>query len=87
MAESDYIVCSVPYTPDTHHIVSAAAIAAMKPTGVFINVGRGKCVDEEALVEGEGGVGGQGVPPPVPLPGSNTQPCRSIHGMMVHHKP
>lgn len=32
--------------------MSAAAIAAMKPTGVLINVGRGKCVDEEALVQG-----------------------------------
>lgn len=50
--QCDYLVCCTPHTPDTHQLVSAAAIAAMKPTTVFINVGRGKCVDEEALVQG-----------------------------------
>ena len=32
--------------------MSAAAIAAMRPNGVLVNVGRGRCVDEEALIEG-----------------------------------
>jgi phosphoglycerate dehydrogenase-like enzyme len=32
-------------------MVGASAFASMKPTGVFINVGRGKCVDEEALIQ------------------------------------
>jgi len=50
MAVSDYVVAATPYTEQTHKLVSASAIAAMKPTGVFINVGRGKCVDEEALI-------------------------------------
>lgn len=50
--QCDYLVCCTPYNPDTHLLVSAAAIAAMKPTAVFINVGRGKCVDEAALVQG-----------------------------------
>jgi phosphoglycerate dehydrogenase-like enzyme len=53
MAVSDYVVAATPYTPATDKLISAAAIAAMKPNGVFINVGRGKCVDEEALIEGE----------------------------------
>lgn len=52
MSQCDYVVCCTPYTPETHHLVSAAAIAAMKPNAVFINVGRGKCVDEEALIQG-----------------------------------
>jgi phosphoglycerate dehydrogenase-like enzyme len=52
VAQCDYVVLSTPYTPDTHQLIDAAAIAAMKPNAVFINVGRGKCVDEEALVKG-----------------------------------
>ena len=52
IAQCDYVVLSTPYTPDTHQLIDAAAIAAMKPNAVFINVGRGKCVDEEALVKG-----------------------------------
>lgn len=51
MSLSDYVVASTPHTPETHKLISKEAIAAMKPSGVFINVGRGKCVDEEALVE------------------------------------
>lgn len=61
MAESDYIVMATPYTPSTHQMVGAKELAAMKPTAVFINIGRGKCVDEEALVQGEWRGGGWGV--------------------------
>ncbi len=52
MAASDYVVAALPHTPSTHELVNAAAIAAMKPNGVFINVGRGKTVEEPALIEG-----------------------------------
>ncbi|GAX77703.1 hypothetical protein CEUSTIGMA_g5146.t1 [Chlamydomonas eustigma] len=51
MSMCDYVVVSTPYTPDTHHLVSAEAIAAMKPNAVLVNVGRGKCINEAALIE------------------------------------
>ncbi len=51
MGASDYIVMATPLTPQTTKLIDAAAIAAMKPTGVFINIGRGPCVDEAALIE------------------------------------
>eukprot|EP00882_Tetradesmus_deserticola_P034651 GHRQ01039845.1.p1 GENE.GHRQ01039845.1~~GHRQ01039845.1.p1 ORF type:complete len:100 (-),score=19.33 GHRQ01039845.1:132-431(-) len=53
MSVSDYVVAATPYTPSTDKLISAAAIAAMKLNGVFVNVGRGKCVDEKALIDGE----------------------------------
>lgn len=56
MASSDYVVCATPYTPATHGLVNAAAIAAMQPHAVFVNVGRGKCVDQAALVQGVSGM-------------------------------
>ena len=50
IAASDYIVMAMPFTPATHKLFGADAVAAMKPNAVFINVGRGKCVDEDALI-------------------------------------
>ena len=51
MARSDYVVVAAPLTPQTRGLVDAAAIAAMKPTAVMINVGRGAVIDEPALIE------------------------------------
>ena len=48
----DYLVTALPATPATEKLVSAAAIAAMQPHTVFINLGRGTTVDESALAEG-----------------------------------
>lgn len=50
VAQCDYIVMSTPFTKATHKLFDARAVAAMKPSAVFVNVGRGKCVDEDALV-------------------------------------
>jgi lactate dehydrogenase-like 2-hydroxyacid dehydrogenase len=53
MSVCDYVVMATPYTPSTHQLINAAAIAAMKPNAVLVNVGRGKCIDEAALIDGE----------------------------------
>ncbi|MGH9646211.1 MAG: D-2-hydroxyacid dehydrogenase [Bryobacteraceae bacterium] len=50
MATSDYVLLAAPLTEETRGMIGAAQIAAMKPTGVLINVGRGAVVDEPALV-------------------------------------
>merc|ERR1711972_285490 len=49
--EADYIVCSLPGGETTKYFCDKEAFAAMKPTGVFISIGRGTCVDEGALIE------------------------------------
>ena len=51
VGKCDYVVMSTPYTEQTHKLFSADAVAAMKSTAVFVNVGRGKCLDEDALIE------------------------------------
>ena len=51
MAVSDYVVVTVPYTPDTHHMIDAEQIAAMKPSAALIGISRGKIIVEEPLVE------------------------------------
>ena len=51
MSESDYIVCSAPSTVETRGMVNADAFNAVKENAVFINLGRGPVVDEDALIE------------------------------------
>lgn len=60
MAEADFTVVLVPYSPTTHHIIGPEAIGAMKPTGYLVNLSRGGCVDEAALLAAltEGRIGG-----------------------------
>lgn len=51
MSESDYIVCSAPSTIDTRGMVNADAFDAVKENAVFINLGRGPVIDEDALIK------------------------------------
>lgn len=62
-AASDILVVAVPATPETHHIIGEAALAAMRPHAVFINIARGDVVDEAALIRAlqEGWIGGAGL--------------------------
>jgi lactate dehydrogenase-like 2-hydroxyacid dehydrogenase len=51
LAESDFIVVMVPYSPAVHHFIKAEDFAKMKPTAGFVNTARGGVVDDAALVE------------------------------------
>jgi D-2-hydroxyacid dehydrogenase (NADP+) len=46
----DHLVVLTPYTPETHHIINADVLSAMKPTSTLINLARGGVIDEAALV-------------------------------------
>jgi phosphoglycerate dehydrogenase-like enzyme len=50
LGRCDYVVVSLPLTPETHHMISDAQFAAMKPTAVVINIGRGPVIDQAAMV-------------------------------------
>jgi glyoxylate reductase len=57
---SDVVSVNCPYTPATHHLVDAGALARMKPTAFLVNTARGPIVDEAALVDAvrSGGIAG-----------------------------
>jgi phosphoglycerate dehydrogenase-like enzyme len=72
LARSDVVVLCAPLTRETERLIDARALAAMKPSAYFINVGRGASVDEIVLAEAlsEGRIAGAAVdvfaqePPP-----------------------
>ncbi|WP_372572132.1 C-terminal binding protein [Ruegeria jejuensis] len=49
LARSDYVLMQAPMTPDTHHFLSDAEFASMKPGAILVNTGRGPTVDNKAL--------------------------------------
>jgi phosphoglycerate dehydrogenase-like enzyme len=50
LAQSDYVVVAAPLTAETRGLIGARELAAMRPTAVLVNIGRGPVVDEAALV-------------------------------------
>ena len=63
IAEADIVSLHCPAGADTHHILSAARIASMKPGAFVVNTARGDLIDEVALIAAltEGRLGGAGL--------------------------
>ncbi|WP_422391436.1 D-2-hydroxyacid dehydrogenase [Arthrobacter sp. N1] len=50
VGDVDWLVLVAPLTPATEHLVDARVIDALPSTAVLVNAGRGRLVDEDALV-------------------------------------
>jgi phosphoglycerate dehydrogenase-like enzyme len=50
LAESDVVVLCAPLTPDTRHLIDASALVSVKRGAFLINVGRGRLIDDEAVI-------------------------------------
>jgi phosphoglycerate dehydrogenase-like enzyme len=51
LRQSDYVVVATPLTPESRGMIGGPEFAAMKPSAVLINIGRGPVVDETALIQ------------------------------------
>lgn len=60
LTESDFVLIACDMNDETIGMIDAGRLAAMKPSGVLVNVARGRIVDEDALYEAlaEGRIGG-----------------------------
>jgi phosphoglycerate dehydrogenase-like enzyme len=50
LAQCDFVVVATPLTAETRHLIGDTAFAAMKPSAVIINIGRGPVIDQAALI-------------------------------------
>jgi phosphoglycerate dehydrogenase-like enzyme len=51
LGEADFVVLTVPLTPETRRLIGPHEIAAMRASAWLLNIARGAIVDEAALVE------------------------------------
>ena len=60
---ADVLIAACPGGPATHRVVSRAALQALGPEGVFVNIARGSVVDQPAMIEllGSGALGAAGL--------------------------
>ena len=85
MGEGDFVVLALPHTTSTDKMIDASALAALKRSGVLINVGRGAVVDEDALVEAltEGRIGGAGLDVTAVEPLPSGHPFYSLDNVLM----
>ena len=50
LQKADFVALTCPLTPETRHVIDAAALGRMKKSSYLVNVARGGCVDEAALI-------------------------------------
>jgi phosphoglycerate dehydrogenase-like enzyme len=72
LPEADFVVLTVPLTQETAGMIGERELRAMKQSAYIINIGRGKTIDQDALIRAlqEGQIAGAGldVTDPEPLP-------------------
>lgn len=49
LARADFVVLTLPDTPETHHMIDTKALATIRPGAFLINLGRGGLIEREAL--------------------------------------
>jgi phosphogluconate 2-dehydrogenase len=51
LQQADFICLTLPLTAETQGMIGTQAFAQMRPESIFINISRGKVVDEAALID------------------------------------
>jgi phosphoglycerate dehydrogenase-like enzyme len=51
LSETDILISTLPDTSETKGLISQAYLEMLKPSALFVNVGRGTNVDEKSLIE------------------------------------
>ncbi|MDR2360008.1 MAG: D-2-hydroxyacid dehydrogenase [Oscillospiraceae bacterium] len=85
LSESDYVVNILPHTKDTRGIMGAEQFAKMKPSAMYISVGRGPTTDFDALAAAlnSAAIAAAGVDVTVPEPLPDGHPLFSVPNLYI----
>lgn len=85
VSESDVVVSLLPLTQETRHIIGERQFTAMPRGAIFISLGRGAVVDEEALIRAlrSGRLAGAGLDVFESEPLPRTSPLWHMHNVIV----
>ena len=85
LRESDVVVCHVPLTDETRHMVNRAFLGQMKHSAYLINISRGGVVDQDALVEAlrERRIAGAGLDVFTPEPLAPGHPLTTLDNVVL----
>jgi phosphoglycerate dehydrogenase-like enzyme len=85
VSRSDFIVVTLPLTPQTRHFLGAREFAAARPAAYVVNVGRGEVIDQDAMIEAlsNGRLGGAGLDVTTPEPLDPQSPLWDIENVLL----
>ncbi|MDE3000271.1 MAG: D-2-hydroxyacid dehydrogenase [Gemmatimonadota bacterium] len=85
LGEVDFFVLCAPHTGETDRMIDAAALKAMKPSAILINIGRGKVVDLAALTRAlqKGEIAGAGLDVLEEEPLTEGHPLWAMENVMI----
>ena len=85
LSQSDVVSVHAPHTPETEHMIDAAALARMKPSAYLLNTARGPVIDEAALIAAlqSGAIAGAGLDVFEQEPMTTDNPLRSMDNVVL----
>jgi glyoxylate reductase len=85
LSRADAVSLHAPLTRETHGLIDAAALAAMRPGAILVNTARGGLVDQAALLEAlrTGAIGAAALDVTDPEPPAPDDPLRRAPGVLV----
>jgi len=85
LPQADFVLLTCPLTHETANVIDAAALAAMKQSAYLINMARGGCVDQDALVTAlrNGAIAGAGLDTVVDEPLPENSPLWDFDNVII----